>query len=63
MFGESGVAIGSSHASHSMWYQVIASTAIWMYIASREYITLQVLKFGWFAVLMAMLISSGGGML
>ena len=36
---------------------LVASTTLWMYIASRQYITLQVLKFGWFAVLAAMCIS------
>ncbi|KAI1713659.1 divalent cation transporter domain-containing protein [Ditylenchus destructor] len=40
---------------------LVLSTLWWMWVASRQYVTLQVLKFGWFAVLLAMCISSGGG--
>ncbi|KAI1708410.1 divalent cation transporter domain-containing protein [Ditylenchus destructor] len=46
-----GILLGSMLLS-SLW---------WMWVASRQQATLQVLKYGWFAVLLAMLISSGGG--
>lgn len=36
-------------------------TFVWVWIASKQESTLQVLKFGWFAILLAVLISSCGG--
>lgn len=40
---------------------LLVTALIWMLIAARVALTRQVLKYGWFAVLAAMCISSGGG--
>jgi solute carrier family 41 len=37
------------------------STIFWMFIASKNEVTLEVLKHGWYIIIVAMVISSGGG--
>uniref|UniRef100_A0A914ENJ4 SLC41A/MgtE integral membrane domain-containing protein n=1 Tax=Acrobeloides nanus TaxID=290746 RepID=A0A914ENJ4_9BILA len=39
----------------------LVSSSFWMYITSRNPLTREVLKFGWYSILSAMVISTGGG--